>query len=237
VQGGTGASHIAPGTGFAASYQNAKGQATPPPAGEIENPNPKPGTNNNYIQDGYGSSTTPNAGGSYPECADPAQPGVSAIDHYLAALPYQTFKNCQPGRYYLLDNYNAGYNLDGTVNTAPYTVPPQKSDYRARSPRSGQPGNVDVHRLFGTFDESGGYYDSGYIQPVSFFGDGPSGPRSEPDDAIRFGRPDFATPRMATHAMRLGISARRPSATRIARQMRSGRPRRFRSRTDGRPAP
>jgi len=26
--------------------------------------------------------------------------------------------------------------------------------------------------IFVTFDESGGYYDSGYIQPVSFFGDG-----------------------------------------------------------------
>jgi len=24
-----------------------------------------------------------------------------------------------------------------------------------------------------TFDEGGGYYDSGYIQPVDFFGDGP----------------------------------------------------------------
>ena len=27
-----------------------------------------------------------------------------------------------------------------------------------------------------TEDESGGYYDSGYIQPVSFFGDGPRVP-------------------------------------------------------------
>ena len=26
--------------------------------------------------------------------------------------------------------------------------------------------------IFVTFDEGGGYYDSGYIQPVSFFGDG-----------------------------------------------------------------
>jgi phospholipase C len=30
--------------------------------------------------------------------------------------------------------------------------------------------------IFVTFDENGGYYDSGYIQPVSFFGDGPRVP-------------------------------------------------------------
>ena len=53
VQGGTGANHIALGTGFAASYQNTAGKAAVPPANEIENPNPKPGTNNNYTQDGY----------------------------------------------------------------------------------------------------------------------------------------------------------------------------------------
>src|SRR5215469_6691919 len=80
VMGGTGANHIALGTGFAASFQNSKGKAATPPAGEIENPNPKPGTNNNYTQDGYGSSTVANTGGSYSECADSTAPGVSAID-------------------------------------------------------------------------------------------------------------------------------------------------------------
>ena len=28
--------------------------------------------------------------------------------------------------------------------------------------------------IFITFDEGGGYYDSGYVQPVDFFGDGPA---------------------------------------------------------------
>jgi len=270
VMGGTGANHIALGTGFAASFQNKAGKAVPPPAGEIENPNPKPGTNNNYTQDGYGSSTTPNTGGSYSECANSSAPGVSAIDKFLAKLPYKALQNCQPGRYYLLNNYNPGYNLDGTVNTSPYTVPPQKTNYvtigNALSARhiswgyfgegynNGQtnfsycgicdpmqysssimtnpalrknvqhglgdfvseaangtlpavsflkPGDDDGHPGYSTMyayenfvaravaaiqnnpqlwrntaiiiteDESGGYYDSGYIQPVSFFGDGP----------------------------------------------------------------
>jgi len=270
VMGGTGANHIALGTGFAASFQNKAGKAVPPPAGEIENPNPKPGTNNNYTQDGYGSSTTPNTGGSYSECANSSAPGVSAIDKFLAKLPYKALQNCQPGRYYLLNNYNPGYNLDGTVNTSPYTVPPQKTNYvtigNALSAHhiswgyfgegysNGQtnfsycgicdpmqysssimtnpalrknvqhglgdfvseaangtlpavsflkPGDDDGHPGYSTMyayenfvaravaaiqnnpqlwrntaiiiteDESGGYYDSGYIQPVSFFGDGP----------------------------------------------------------------
>jgi phospholipase C len=273
VQGGTGANHIALGTGFAASYQNASGQAVAPPPGEIENPNPMPGTNNSYTQDGYGSSTVPNTGGSYSECADPSQPGVGAIDRYLARLPYRVFRNCQPGRYYLLNNYNAGYTVNGTVNTAPYTVPPQKTDFMTigqqlsahhiswgwfgegynnghptsqycpicdpmqysaaimtnpalrrntqhgltgfiREAENGtlpavsflKPGDDDSHpgystlasfenflaraiaavqdnprlwrstAIFITWDESGGYYDSGYIQPVSFFGDGPRVP-------------------------------------------------------------
>jgi acid phosphatase len=276
VQGGTGANHIAIGTGFAASYQNAAGAAAAPPTPEIENPNPKPGTNNNYTQDGYGTTSTtgaPVGGGSYSECANSSQPGVGAIDTYLATLPYKPFSNCQAGRYYLLNNYNPGYNANGTVDTAPFTVPPQKTDYvtignelsahniswgyfgegynngnptpdycgicdpmqysasimtnpalrRSTQHDSNEfiadaakgtlpavsflkPGDDDGHpgystlaafenftaraiaavqanptlwrstAIFVTFDESGGYYDSGYIQPVSFFGDGPRVP-------------------------------------------------------------
>jgi phospholipase C len=51
-------------------------------------------------------------------------------------------------------------------------------DFLARAINAVQ-GNRSLWRstaIFVTFDEGGGYYDSGYIQPVSFFGDGPRVP-------------------------------------------------------------
>ena len=125
MQGGPPADHIALGTGFAASYQNAACEAATPPANEIENPDPKRGTNNDYTQDGYvRAAATPSA-------PTPPRPGSAQIDAYLASLPYKaSSSNCQPGRYYLLNNYNAGLQRrPARCNTAPYTVPPQSRIY------------------------------------------------------------------------------------------------------------
>jgi phospholipase C len=267
VMGGTGANHIMLGTGDAAFYQDATGKATKPPAGEIENPNAQPGTNNFYTQDGYGKSGTTD-GGSYSNCSDHTQPGVAGVFKLLDVLPYKVANLCDKGHYYLLNNYNPGYNVDGTLNTSTFTVPPQHSlptigdelsangiswDYFGEGYDNGtpgpnycgicdpmqysssimtnpakraniqhgledfdaqvangtlpavsflKPGDDDGHpgystlaafeafvshavnevqnnqslwsstAIFVTFDEGGGYYDSGYIQPVSFFGDG-----------------------------------------------------------------
>ena len=267
VMGGTGANHIMLGTGDAAFYQGSNGNATPPPGGEIENPNPQPGTNNWYTQDGYGQSGTTN-GGSYSNCSDHTSPGVRDVFSYLDALSYHVANLCAPGHYYLLNNYNPGYNVDGSLNTSTFTVPPQHSlrtigdelsahgiswgyfgegydngtpgpnycgicdpmqysssvmtdpakraniqhgieDFDSEATNGAlpavsfvKPGDDDGHpgystlaafenlvthivdevqnnpslwsstAIFVTFDEGGGYYDSGYIQPVSFFGDG-----------------------------------------------------------------
>jgi phospholipase C len=257
------------GTGDAAFYQDANGNAVAPPANEIENPNPQPGTNNFYTEDGYGEvkNGTP-YGGSYSNCSDPTAPGVSSVDAYLNTLSYKVDNLCAPGHYYLLNNYNPGYNVDGSLNTSTFTVPPQKNlvtignelsdnniswgyfgegydngtpgpnycgicdpmqysslimtnptlrantehgltDFDADVANSTlpavsfvKPGDDDGHpgystlaafeslvshvvdevknnaslwkstAIFITFDEGGGYYDSGPIQPVSFFGDG-----------------------------------------------------------------
>jgi acid phosphatase len=122
VMGGTGANFVALSTGHAAVFLSG-GQPTVPPPSQIENPDPRPGTNNWYTQSGYRS-------GSYVACADAAQPGVGAIRDYLAALPYKVFNegNCAPGSYYLVNNYDTGYAFDGTpkeLGSAKFVAPPQ----------------------------------------------------------------------------------------------------------------
>ncbi|MEX3843472.1 alkaline phosphatase family protein [Paraburkholderia sp. BR10882] len=265
VMGGTGANSIMIGTADALYYTDGKGNPATPPQNEIENPRPQPGTNNWYAQDGY-------SGGTYSNCSDPKQPGVGAIRKYLDSLPYHPNANCAPSTYYLLNNYNPGYNGDGTVNTSTFTIPPSPVRTIADTllenniswkyygegwktfitrpstsvycnicnpflyetaimtnpslvaahlqdtpnlyadiangtlpavsfvkpgglldghPSSSKFGLYEgfVHKIidsvqanpalwastaiFITTDEGGGYYDSGYIQPVDFFGDGP----------------------------------------------------------------
>ncbi|BFG75553.1 alkaline phosphatase family protein [Paraburkholderia terrae] len=117
VMGGTGANSIMIGTADALYYTDGSGNAAKPPADEIENPLPQPNTNNWYTQDGY-------SGGSYSNCSDSHQPGAGALRHYLDRLPYKPEAKCAPNTYYLLNNYNPGYNGDGTVNTSPFTIPP-----------------------------------------------------------------------------------------------------------------
>jgi phospholipase C len=118
IMGGTGANHVAIGTADAIWYSDGQGNVATPPTNQIENPNPQPGTNNWYTQDGY-------SGGSYSNCSDPTQPGVQPILSYLNALPYKPASRCAPGAYYLLNNYNPGYFGNGAVDTADtYTIPP-----------------------------------------------------------------------------------------------------------------
>jgi phospholipase C len=280
VMGGTGANHIMFGYADDIFFSDGKGNAAVPPANQIENPNPQAGTNNWYTEDGYGIGGGA-GGGSYSACADATQPGVTAVVDYLQSLTRPMKPNCDPGHYYLLNNYNPAYNADGTlaINNpnpyAPFTIPPTNvrhigdalmeknisfkyygdgwnlnlSDPNYNNPADAYcnicnpfqyaadimtnatlrqehiqdlanfyedvkaselpavsiikpSGFVDGHpasskldlfegftkkvitsvqanpelwestAIFVTFDEGGGYYDSGYIQPLDFFGDG-----------------------------------------------------------------
>jgi phospholipase C len=117
IEGGTGANHIALGTGLAIYYTDATGKIATPPTLNIENPNPQDGTNNWYTQDGY-------SGGSYSDCSNAEAPGVKQVLSYLSTLPYTPGAKCEKGAYYLLNNYNPGYYGDGTINTSAFTIPP-----------------------------------------------------------------------------------------------------------------
>src|SRR5580658_678597 len=117
---------------------------------EIENPNPAKGTNNWYSQDGYGedynagygpsdwATTQGNGlpiiygGGSYSKCADAGEPGVGPIVAYLARLHIDP--RCEPGHYYLLNNYNPGWfgngknaYTDPSPSNTPFTIPPSST--------------------------------------------------------------------------------------------------------------
>ncbi len=303
VNGGTGANHIMLGHGDMIWFSDGKGNPAVPPhkqevaagtanAGvvdEVENPNPAPGTNNWYLEDGYGGGSYGSAsfgGGSYTDCADTTQPGVKPIADYLTSI--NIARNCDPGHYYLLNNYNPGYfgngnnaYTDTNPNNTVFTIPPSsvrsigdelisknvswkyygdqwneyvRDPYQINYGASGAntdeycnicnpfqydtsimadptvraehitdsqrlyediqdnrlpavsivkpSGLVDGHpasskldlfegftkkivdavkanpevwkdtAIFVTFDEGGGYYDSGYVQPVDYFGDG-----------------------------------------------------------------
>ena len=270
VMGGTMANHIELGYADSIWYSDGNGTALTPPAAQIENPNPQPNTNNWYDDDGYNS-------GSYVGCADLSQPGVPAVVNYLEALPRPVEPNCDAGHFYILNNYNPGFNGDGSsaLGNSPLTVPgssvrhigdallekniswkyygdgwniylsdplqtnpldtycaicnpfayatdimtnatlrtehiqdsqniyediaasdlPSVSIVKPGWPSDGHPASSKLQifegftkniinalqanpslwastAVFITFDEGGGYYDSGYIQPVDFFGDG-----------------------------------------------------------------
>jgi phospholipase C len=146
AKGGTGLDSLYLGFADAVWFQDQNGNLVPPhnqmtwaggPVDEIENPVSQTGTNNYWIEDGYGgfgntaTSTGVYGGGSYSNCSDATQPGVGPILSYLAALPTPINPNCDAGHYYLLNNYNPGYFGDGTnaytntnPNNTPFTIPP-----------------------------------------------------------------------------------------------------------------
>jgi phospholipase C len=120
IKGGTGADSVYLGFASDVWYANANGTPGIPPSNQIENPNPAPGTNNWYTNDGY-------SGGTYSACAEATQPGVRPIYNYLEKLPYPVFSACQPAAYYLLNNYNPGYLGNGTpaaLGPTDFTIPP-----------------------------------------------------------------------------------------------------------------
>jgi len=120
VMGGTGANFQALVSGDMAFFTNPDGTPGTPYGNQIENPDAWAGTNNYYKQDGY-------AGGSYVHCADAAAPGVKGV---MAELARQGVgkSNCEPGHYYLVNNYSMYWNQDGStkqLGSDKFVLPPQ----------------------------------------------------------------------------------------------------------------
>ena len=118
IMGGTGANFFAIATADVAWFNTAGAVATPP-ANQVENPDPMASTPNFYSQDGY-------SGGSYVNCSDATQPGVGSILSFLGTAGVKP--NCDAGKYYLVNNYGLGYDLNGNaqpIGANNFTLPPQ----------------------------------------------------------------------------------------------------------------
>jgi phospholipase C len=166
VMGGTGANHIMLGSGDAFFWSDGMGKPTVPPAIVLANPNPIPGSNDQYIVDlGFN--------GDFANCADSTQPGIAPIRQYLESLPYDPRPNCEANHFYLVNNVNPGFLPDGTVDTAGiatgFTIPP-----------------TNVRTIGESLNEKGiswAYYGGAYAAAVNFQHD----PKS-PDPTVQIGR-------------------------------------------------
>lgn len=110
IMGGTGANFVALATGDVAVYEK-NGLLETPPVNQIENPSPQLGllNPNFFTNDGY-------SGGSYVNCSDISQPGVAPISQFLKEKHIK--KNCEDGAYYLVNNYEPAYDINGNLKTA-----------------------------------------------------------------------------------------------------------------------
>jgi phospholipase C len=108
--GGTGANHVMLGSGDAIFWSDGHGHPTTPPS-HIANPDPLPGSDNQYTVD-------INFDGNFTECGDATQPGIAPIRDYLASLSYHPDPKCQPGHFYMVNNDNPGFLPDGTIDTS-----------------------------------------------------------------------------------------------------------------------
>jgi len=107
--GGTGANHVMLGSGDAIFWSNGNGVPMMPPS-HIANPDPLPGSDNQYTVD-------INFDGNFTECGSPSQPGIAPIRDYLASLPYHPNPKCELGHFYMINNDAPGFLPDGTVDT------------------------------------------------------------------------------------------------------------------------
>lgn len=112
VLGGTGPDSQPLGFADQVFYSNGSGLPATPPAADIYNPDPQPGTLNLYTHRA-----------DWFDCSNPSNPGIGAITNYLSALPYHVDTKCGAGEYWQAVNVNPAWTPKGTAQGG-LVVPP-----------------------------------------------------------------------------------------------------------------
>jgi phospholipase C len=110
--GGTAVQHQMLGTADAIPWTTFEGQTTPPTK-NIANPNPKSATNVAFTVDG-----------SWTNCSDTSKPEIAAIVNYLKTLPWNPKPNCDPNKFYMINNMSPGFLPNGKIDATNILAPP-----------------------------------------------------------------------------------------------------------------
>src|SRR5215468_2648313 len=113
VMGGTGPDSIPLGFADQIFFGDSTGKAATPIASRIYNPDPAPGTLNQYTRRAQ-----------WFNCSDETAPGIKAIADYLKALPYEMSPMCDPGHFYPAVNITPAFTPGGLPNGVPNNTNP-----------------------------------------------------------------------------------------------------------------
>jgi phospholipase C len=112
VLGGTGPDSQPLGFADQVFFSDGNGNPGTPPADNIYNPDPQPGTLNLYSQRAQ-----------WFDCSDETHPGIGAITSYLKSLPYRVQSKCGPGQFWQAVNVDPAFTPKGLVQSG-LVVPP-----------------------------------------------------------------------------------------------------------------
>ncbi len=113
VMGGTAVQHTMMMTGDALPWDAVAGLPSVPPTAQVADPTPKSATNVAFTRDAR-----------WTKC-DPQGASFKPIYDYLKSLPWrpdQTASNCEPGKFYMINNTRPAYLSNGAINTAAITA-------------------------------------------------------------------------------------------------------------------
>jgi hypothetical protein len=104
--GGTAVQHIMIGTADAIPWDTFQGVTQPPTPG-VADPDPKSATDVSFQRDQ-----------AWTNCSDLTQPGITPIVNYLKTLPWHPSPNCDPSRFYMINNLSPGFLPNGNIDAA-----------------------------------------------------------------------------------------------------------------------